>query len=166
VAQTHRIGTGRAPHARALSPQNAGTSPWKEIDMKQINAYLNFHGNCREAMSFYARCFETELQMVPFPPGDKPTASEERIMHAALVRGGEAILMASDTAPGDFKQGNNVWLNVQCETVEEIERLFSALGEGGTVRMPLHDAFWGSRFGMRADRYGTHWMFNYELKKA
>jgi hypothetical protein len=49
--------------------------------------------------------------------------------------------MASDTTPGDFKQGNNVWLNVQCESIGEFERLFSALGEGGTVRMPLHDSF-------------------------
>jgi PhnB protein len=82
-------------------------------------------------MSFYARCFETELQMMPFLRGEKPTATDDRIMHAALMRGQQALLMASDTAPGDFKQGNNVWLNVQCETVDEIERLFSALGEGG-----------------------------------
>jgi PhnB protein len=73
--------------------------------------------------------------------------------------------MASDTAPGDYKQGNNVWLNVQCESVDEIERLFNAVGDGGMVRMPLHDAFWGSRFGMLTDRYGTNWMFNCELKK-
>jgi PhnB protein len=136
-------------------------------DMKHINAYLNFDGNCRDAMSFYARCFETELQMMPFSqmPGEAPKDVEDRIMHAALMRGQEAVLMASDTAPGDYKQGNNLWLNVQCESVDEIERLFNAVGEGGMVRMPLHDAFWGSRFGMLTDRYGTNWMFNCELKK-
>jgi PhnB protein len=48
---------------------------------------------------------------------------------------------------------------------EEIEGLFKSLSEGGTVKMPLHDAFWGSRFGMLTDRFGTNWMFNYELKR-
>jgi len=136
--------------------------------MNQINPYLNFDGNCRDAMSFYARCFEADLDMMPFPqtPGENPKGADDRVMHAALRREQEAILMASDTAPGDFKQGNNVWLNVQCESLDEIERLFNALGEGGTVRMPLHDAFWGSRFGMLTDRYGTNWMFNCESSKA
>src|SRR5215204_4102165 len=101
------------------------------VRMNQINPYLNFDGNCRDAMSFYARCFEADLDMMPFPqtPGENPKGADDRVMHAALRREQEAILMASDTAPGDFKQGNNVWLNVQCESLDEIERLFNALGE-------------------------------------
>ena len=55
---------------------------------------------------------------------------------------------------------------MQCDTIEELERLFTALGDGGTVKMPVHDAFWGSRFGMLTDRYGVNWMFNCELKQA
>jgi PhnB protein len=43
--------------------------------------------------------------------------------------------------------------------------VWRALGEGGTLKMPLHDAFWGARFGMLTDGFGTNWMFNYELKK-
>lgn len=87
-------------------------------------------------------------------------------MHAALAKGPAMILMASDTAPGELHSGNNFWLNIQCDSLDEIERLFGALGEGGTVKMPLHDAFWGARFGMLTDRFGINWMFNYELKKA
>ena len=29
----------------------------------------------------------------------------------------------------------------------------------------MHDAFWGARFGMLADRDGINWMFNDELKR-
>jgi PhnB protein len=136
--------------------------------MKQINAYLNFDGDCREAMTFYSQCLEADLHMMPFSdmPGQRPPGTEDRIMHAALAKGPAMILMASDTAPGELRSGNNFWLNIQCDSLDEIERLFGALGEGGTVKMPLHDAFWGARFGMLTDRFGINWMFNYELKKA
>ena len=135
--------------------------------MKQINAYLNFDGDCREAMNFYARSLEADVHMMPFSemPGQAPQGTEDRIMHAALLKGNTPILMASDTAPGQLQSGNNFWLNIQCESLEEIEGLFRAFGEGGTVKMPLHDAFWGARFGMLTDRFGTNWMFNYELKR-
>ena len=44
--------------------------------------------------------------------------------------------------------GNNVWVSVDCANAEEQERFFSMLGEGGEIRMPLQDTFWGAHFGM------------------
>ena len=38
-------------------------------------------------------------------------------------------------------------------------------GEGGTVTMPVQDTFWGARFGMTKDKFGVHWMFNYDYPK-
>ena len=76
------------------------------------------------------------------------------------------MLMASDTMPGmPYTQGNNVYVNVDCESVAEIERIFAAMSEGGKVTMPLADQFWGARFGMLVDKFGLHWMFNCELPK-
>ncbi|MBV9277982.1 MAG: VOC family protein, partial [Candidatus Eremiobacteraeota bacterium] len=43
-------------------------------------------------------------------------------------------------------------------TEGEGERVFNALAEGGKVAMPLEGAFWGGRFGMVHDRFGTEWM--------
>ncbi|MGH8248688.1 MAG: hypothetical protein ACREUU_19945 [Gammaproteobacteria bacterium] len=34
--------------------------------MKDINAYLIFKGNCREAMTFYGKCFGAELHLATF----------------------------------------------------------------------------------------------------
>jgi PhnB protein len=42
------------------------------------------------------------------------------------------------------------------------ERIFSALADGGTVRMPFEQTFWAYRFGMVVDRFGTPWMINCE----
>ena len=132
--------------------------------MKSINPYLNFDGNTREVMQHYARVLGAELEIQSFGDvgmGDTPEM-KDRTMHASLKKG-DVVIMASDTMPGiPFAMGNNVWININCESDEEIERLFKALGEGGTAIMPLADQFWGAKFGMLKDRYGMHWMFNFE----
>jgi PhnB protein len=82
------------------------------------------------------------------------------------MRKGGAFLMASDTLPGmPFRQGNNFAINIECENIPEIERLFTALGEGGKVTNELQDTFWNARFGSLTDRFGVNWMFNCELPK-
>ena len=136
--------------------------------MKELVTYLNFDGNCRDAMKFYERCLGGELHMMPFAEAqfDYPKEAKDRILHARLTKG-SAVLMASDTMPGmPFKQGNNFSISIHCESVQELERLFTALGEGGKVTMPLQDTFWGARFGMITDQFGVNWMFNFEKPKG
>ncbi|MDX2151905.1 MAG: VOC family protein [Bryobacteraceae bacterium] len=135
--------------------------------MEALIPYLNFDGNCREAMEYYARLFGLQLDLMTFAdmPGDQPPHLQSRILHACLTKSGQPLLMASDTLAGEVS-ANTTWLNVVCESRDEIERLFAELGAGGSVQMPLHDAFWGARFGMLTDRYGVRWMFNYETKGA
>jgi PhnB protein len=131
--------------------------------MKHVTAYLNFDGNCREAMQFYHKCLGTEIQMNAYPdakgqPSNDPSA---RIMHSQLLRNGQPILMASDTPPGSaFRLGNNLSVAVECDSVEEIERLFTAVGQKGQMRVPLGNMPWGARFGMLTDQFGVQWLFN------
>ena len=46
------------------------------------------------------------------------------------------------------------------EGTEEAERIFRALSEGGTVKMPIAETFWAAGFGMCVDRFGTPWIVN------
>ncbi len=136
--------------------------------MKEVVTYLNFDGNCREAMQFYAKCLGAELQMNPFSevPGNPAPEAKDRIMHARLTKGTSALLMASDIQPGmPFQLGSNFSVSVHCESIPEIDGLFAALSENGKVSMPLQDTFWGARFGMLTDQFGVHWMFNFEHPK-
>lgn len=136
--------------------------------MKSVITNLNFDGNCREAMEFYAKCLGAELELMPFSsmPGEasqKVDWAADRIMHARLSKGG-VLVMASDTIPGaPFVQGNNFYVCINCESREEIEKLFGALSEKGNVSMPLQDTFWGAHFGMLTDRFGIGWMLNFPL---
>lgn len=138
--------------------------------MKELTTYLNFDGNAREAMTFYSKCLGAELVMFPWseaPPGacDVPKEHKDKIMHARLTKG-STILMASDTPPGGSVQtGNNFSINVDCESRQEGDKLFSALGEKGKVTMPMQDMFWGSYWGMVTDQFGVNWMFSCETAK-
>ena len=135
--------------------------------MKEFISYLNFDGNCREAMEFYKGCFGAELYLLPFSeaPGDLPGSKEakDRVMHATLSKGSSTLLMAADTMPGmPFQTGNNFSVMIRCESVQEIERLFAALGEKGKVTMALQETFWAARFGTLTDQFGIAWIIQLE----
>ena len=136
--------------------------------MKAIVTYLNFNGNCREAMKFYQRCLGGELSIMPFSeaPGDFPKEAKDRVMHARVTKDGTTLLMASDTMPvSNFVQGTNFSISIDCQSAEETDRLFNAFSENGKITMPLQDAFWGARFGILRDQFGINWMFNFEKPK-
>lgn len=80
-----------------------------------IEAYLNFNGNCAEAMRFYEKSLPgAKLEMMMTfaespdpamcPPPDASAAEKDRILHASLLLG-ETRLMASDTLPGQPYEG-------------------------------------------------------------
>ena len=48
--------------------------------MQGIVTYLNFDGNCKEAMTFYGKCLGAELFLMPFED------VADRIMHARLSK--------------------------------------------------------------------------------
>ena len=136
--------------------------------MKYVTAYLNFDGNCRQAMNFYNERLGSEMQINPYPDAKGSTADPKaRIMHSQLVRNGEPFLMASDIPPGsELRPGNNLSVSVDCDSLEEIERVFAAMGQNGQVRVPLADMPWGARFGMLTDRFGVQWLFNWNVPRS
>ena len=132
--------------------------------MKGINAYLIFNGNCRQAMTFYQKCLGSELQLITFGDmgGNAPPDSKDRIAHARITKG-SAALMASDNMPGmPFSAGDNYFVCVQCESVQETDKLFSALSEKGKTMQAPQETPWASRFAMFTDQFGTKWMLNFE----
>jgi len=136
--------------------------------MTQITPYLNFNGNCREAMTFYKDSLggELVLQTIKGTPMEAqcPAGTEDQIMHSTLTGDG-FVLMASDMLnPGGYQPGNNFSLTINCHSEEQIHSLFSKLAAGGSVFQPLQEQFWGALFGMLTDKFGTRWMLNYEKK--
>ena len=134
--------------------------------MLQINSYLTFNGNCREAMTFYKDCLGGELffQTVGESPiAEKmPKKMKEAILHATLTTG-SLILMASDMVPETgLIRGNSVSLSLSCESEAQIKSCFAKLSEKGVIRHPLEVSFWGTLFGDLTDKYGNNWILNFE----
>ena len=136
--------------------------------MAQINPYLNFNGNCREAMTFYKEALggQLVLQTIEGSPIESQCSSamKHHILHSTLSRE-DLILMASDmSAPEGFIKGNTIALSLNCNSEDEINTYFSNLSEGGQVLHPLAKQFWGATFGVLNDKFGIRWMFNYDKR--
>lgn len=140
--------------------------------MATINPYLIFNGNCEEAFLFYKTVFGGEFPYVgkfnEMPAGDSnPTLSEEdgnKIMHITLPIGNGSILMGSDSnsASGAVAIGTNISLSINAQSKAEADALFDGLSAGGNPFMPMNQTFWGAYFGMFVDKFGIHWMVNFD----
>ena len=123
--------------------------------MTQINAYLTFNGNCREAMTFYKECLDAQLVLLPVSESPMaqqcPTAMQHQNLHACLTKGA-LWLMASDMlAPGGLTVGNNVALSLNCSSEDEIHQFYNSLSVGGQIIDELKVQFWGALFGVFTD---------------
>lgn len=132
-----------------------------------ISPYLNFAGNCREAVEYYAKVFKTEPpKFMTFGEGpsspDYPMPEEAKnlIMHSRLIIS-DTEVMFSDTWPGaPFTVGNNISLTIWTKDRDELMNAWNALREGGTVNMELQETFWSKMYGDLTDKYGVSWLFN------
>jgi PhnB protein len=101
---------------------------------------------------------------MPCPDGGAPHEQGHRIAHARLILGGNGMLFAGDCPAGMPYEGiRGVTLTLNYDTVEQAQRVFKVLSEGGNVEMPLQPSMWAKTFGMLVDRYGAPWMVNGEL---
>jgi PhnB protein len=130
----------------------------------QLNAYLNFNGDCQAAFRFYEKCLGGTIVAMQThgesPMADKvPPAWRDRILHARLELG-EAALMGADAPPEHYQKPQGLYVSLSVAEPEDAERIFKALAENGTVQMAIQRTFWSLRFGMLVDRFGTPWMVN------
>ena len=82
-------------------------------------------------------------------------------MHARLVIG-DVPLLGADAVPGTYESPRGFSILLHPNDANEAERLFHALSENGTVRMPLQETFWAARFGAVTDQFGVTWTINHE----
>lgn len=131
----------------------------------QIQPYLGFDGNCKEAFEFYAKVLNGKIESL-FTHADAPPEMNitpewrDRIMHARLSVG-EGVLMGADAPPDHYKKAVGFSVNLQINDIAEAERVYGELSAGSPqIMMPLQQTFWAARFGMFYDRFDIPWMIN------
>ncbi len=129
----------------------------------QLNTYINFKDNAREAFTFYQSVLGGKLELNTFGEFhamDDP-AEQDNIMHAKLtLDSGEAIMGADTSRSMEFREPWGFSVSLSGDNAEELHRYFAGLSEGGAVLMPLEKQMWGDEFGMVKDKFDVAWMVN------
>jgi PhnB protein len=130
----------------------------------RISPHLCFDGQCREAMQLYQSILGgTIATMLAY--GESPMASSTdprwhgRIVHATLLLG-DIELTGVDMPPGAYERPQGFFVTLGVDGVESARQVFSALGQGGAVRVPFEQTFWSPGFGVVVDRFGIPWEIN------
>ena len=134
----------------------------------KVHTYLNFHGNCDEAMKFYEKHLGAKVLMkskfsdmssTGMPQNLPPGLNPDGIMHARFTLG-DTVLMASDGPKTEPMR--SAYISLSVDSNEEAERIYNALTEGGEVFMKMSEQFFAHRFGQFRDKFGINWMVIHE----
>ena len=131
-----------------------------------LNPYINFNGNCREAVDFYADVFKTENPVI-MTYGDAHNGElredvKDLVMHTYLNIHGLTIMFSDFSPEMDFVMGNNVSLTIVSKDMDEIRYLYERFKEGGRIDMELQETFWSKLYGSVIDKFGVIWQFSHE----
>jgi predicted 3-demethylubiquinone-9 3-methyltransferase (glyoxalase superfamily) len=132
----------------------------REMTDTKIQPFLMFEGKADEAMNFYVSLFPGAEVLDIFRYGPNGPGPEGSIMKARFRIGSQTILCTDGCVKHDFSFTSAFSRFVDCESEDEIRRLYDALLAGGMAPLPI--AFYGfSRtFGWVNDRYGVSWQLN------
>jgi PhnB protein len=123
--------------------------------------HLNFDGDARAALDFYAASFDGDVVAVTYGQlgaSDDP-AWADRIVFGQVSTSRGFQVMAFDVWPGQpYDQGVNAfYVYVRGDDAEEITRYWDALAEGAEIRQPLAPSAWAPLAGQLRDRFGVVW---------
>ena len=135
-----------------------------------VNPYIEFNGNCREAVAFYTQVFGVteKVQMMTWgempsdPKYPLPEEDKNLVMHTELILCGSRVMLADRPASMPILIGNNISLTVVSKDIEEIKMLFNKMKVGGTVAMELQETFWSKIYGFVTDKFGIPWQFTHD----
>lgn len=128
----------------------------------QLNPYLHFNGNARQAMEFYASVFGGKLTLTTFGElGGASGPDADRIMHAQLESDAGYTIMGADVASGmQYQQPAGFAVSLSGDDADAMNGYWEKLSGSGAVTMPMAKQVWGDQFGMCVDGYGVPWMVN------
>lgn len=117
------------------------------------------------ALKFYREVFGAEEgHNMMSPDGTK-------LMHGEIVLDGHKLFVSDWFAPSDGGSlsspdrlgGTCVRVTLMTDDADAI--MERAVAKGASVLMPVHDMFWGARYGKLLDPFGHEWGINQQLEE-
>ncbi len=133
----------------------------------KITPYLNFNGNCSDAIELYEKAFEVKASVMRYkdaPPSEEYAiieGTENFVMHACLTNRKDYTVFLADMPPNmPIQFGNGMSISIELDSVEKVESAFQTLKAEGKVIMELQETFWSKYFGSLEDKFGVNWMIS------
>lgn len=123
-----------------------------------IRTHLTFDGTAEAAMNFYVDLFRKSevIKVLHYDEGE----NKGKIYQAFFTLEGREFICIDTPIKHDWDFTPAVSIFVDCESEEELERLYSALAADGKILMPLDNWGFSQRFGWVSDRFGVSWQLN------
>ena len=140
--------------------------------------HLNFRGDARAALEFYASVFGGEVTIATYGdfgmPKDVPGADNVVFGQAETAHGFRVMAYdipgqtgGSAVSAGSTHRENGVTITdqpffvaVSGETLDEVQGYWDALSAGASVVEPLAASAWSPGFGMLTDSFGVTWILD------
>lgn len=126
----------------------------------RVQPFLMFEGKAEEAMNFYVSLFPDAKINEIHRYGPNQSGKEGSVMRASFTIAGQSLLCIDSAISHGFTFTPALSLFVDCESEAQIERLTSALSEGGNVLMSLNNYGFSRQFAWVSDRFGVSWQLN------
>lgn len=124
--------------------------------MDKITPHLWFDTEAVEAAEFYAATFPDSKVIDVTTIPDTPSGDTDVVTFQLCGQTFQAI-----SAGPLFSFNPSVSFAVSCDTVDEVDRVWARLADGGTVLVPLDSYPFSERYGWTQDRYGLSWQLAY-----
>jgi len=130
-----------------------------------FDVFLNFDGDCRAALEFYASVFMLDMpgQLMTYGQAPEFSGSEadgNRIIYANLPIFGCNVMLSDCPPNSGYVKGNNIALTLGTTDANEIKRIYAALSDGGVVKMELGQTFFSELYCMVMDKFGITWQLS------
>jgi predicted 3-demethylubiquinone-9 3-methyltransferase (glyoxalase superfamily) len=126
----------------------------------KIRPFLMFAGKAKEAMNFYVSLFHAAEVLSIVRHGANGPGVEGSVMKASFRIGNQTVMCTDSTVEHDFSFTPALSFFVECDSEEEIRRLYAALVAGGNAPMPIGEYGFSRIFAWANDRYGVSWQLN------
>jgi PhnB protein len=124
-----------------------------------LDIYLNFAGQCENAFRFYEQHLGGKITMMmrhrDQPQSRVPDEWKNTVLHAVIEIGGTLVRGADIPSAEPMR---SAYLTLRADSVEEVERVYMLLSDGGQIFMKMEETFFAKRFAMLRDKFGTSWM--------
>lgn len=125
-----------------------------------MTPFLMFEGRGSEALDFYMSLFPGSEIVFMQKYGPEGPGKEGTIQSGMVILNGQRVMISDSFISHGFTFTPSISFWIECADEAELDHLFTALGDGGQVYMPLDTYGFSTRFGWVGDRFGVTWQLN------